>query len=169
MFLQEKHDILHFLLLKPRLGDHLYPLISDTFDLDQQFHIILDHGKGVHAETLYDLLSKLRSHTLDQSGAQILLHTVYGRRQGFLPVLRYELPAVFRIDLPVSFHQKNRSDIRIQQIPYYRYQIAVILHPAFQDRVPVLRVLVCDPFHYTAYLSHSETLPPILSAHLPTK
>ncbi len=154
VLLKKQHDILDFLLPLPGLGYHLHPFSSNAFHLNQKFHIVLDYSESVYSELLHDSLCKLRPHTLNQAGTQILLHTINRCRQGFFPVLCHELPSIFSIDLPVSFYKKHGTHIGIQQIPDYRNKIAVILHPALQDRITIFWILICNSFYYTPDLDH---------------
>src|SRR5699024_4802689 len=107
MILEKKHNILDLLLSFPTLCILIDTLLSDTGNLQEPLHIRLDDLQRIRTELLHDLLSKLRSHTLDQAGTKVLLNTKNRGRHGFFPVLRQELSAILGIYFPVAIDQKH--------------------------------------------------------------
>ena len=94
MILEKKHNILDLLLSFPALSNLIDTLLSNTGNLQKPLHIRLDDLQRIRAELLHDLLSKLRSHALNQPGTKVLLNTKNCGRHGLFPALRQELSAV---------------------------------------------------------------------------
>ena len=155
MILQKKHNILDLLLSFPALSNLIDTLLSDTGNLQEPLHIRLDDLQRIRTELLHNLLSKLRSHTLDQTGAKVLLNTKNCSRHGLLPAFCQELSAVLRIHLPVAINQKHRANIGIHKITYDRNQVIIVLHGTLQDRIACFRALIGYTFYDAAYLNHS--------------
>ncbi len=159
MILQKQHHVLDLLLLLPALGDLIHPLFTDPFHIQKPPDIRLHDFQCLHAKFLHDPPGKLRSHSFDQPGTQVFLYAVNRRRHRFLPRIRRKLPPIFGIHLPVSLYQKDRAHIDIKKIPHKRHQIVIPFDAHFQNRVPVVRILVCNSLHNTAYLHNTGFLP----------
>ena len=154
MILEKKHNILDLLLSFPTLCNLIDTLLSDTGNLQEPLHIRLDDLQRIRTELLHDLLSKLRSHTLDQAGAKILLNTKNCGRHGLFPALRQELSAVFGIHLPIAINQKHGSNIGIHEVTNDRNQVIIVLYGALKDRVPCFWALIGNALHNATYLDH---------------
>ena len=154
MSLQEKHDVLDFLLLLPALFDLLDPHFPDPGNRIEPVRVGLDDLKGVLAKFLDDLLRVLRADALDQAAAKVFLDPEYSGRQCLLECLHGELPAVFRIHPPASAKLQNGSHMDIRHGADNGHKVRISLHAALDDRVAVLSILICDSFHYTAKMIH---------------
>ena len=154
MILEKKHNILDLLLSFPTLCNLIDTLLSDTGNLQEPLHIRLDDLQRIRTELLHDLLSKLRSHTLDQAGSKVLLNTKNCGRHGFFPALRQELSAVLGIYFPVAIDQKHRSNIGIHKITNDCNQIVIVLNGALKDSIPCFRALIGYTLYNTTYLDH---------------
>lgn len=61
------------LLFRPTSGDEVATLLTDTFNGEELFGMLLDHGKNLHAEGFHESLRVSGTDCLHQSGTQTLL------------------------------------------------------------------------------------------------
>ena len=102
MRLKEEHDVFDFLLLFPGRNDFGYSFVADAGDFGETLRFILNDVERVCSELRDDFLCIDRAHTLDEAGAEILFNAVDRCGEGFLPLGRDELAAVFGIHLPLA-------------------------------------------------------------------
>ena len=113
MPLQEEHDVLDLLLVRPSLtrSRSRAPVISH------------DDLQGVRPEGIDDELRVLWPDALDEPGAQIFLDAVDRGRQGFLKGHHLELAAVFAVDLPPAAQRQHGTDMRVRHHAYDGHRI----------------------------------------------
>ena len=74
--LQEHHDILNILLLRPALPDALHALLPNIRHADQLVRSLFYNLQCLFSKGADYQLREFRSNTLDKAGVEIILHTV---------------------------------------------------------------------------------------------
>ena len=72
-------------------------------------------------------------------------------RAWFPPIFPQKLPAVCCIHFPVALCQQDGTHIGVQQVSNQRNEIVIALDTHLKNGVSGFRILIGDPFHYTAY------------------
>ena len=123
MPLQEEHDVLDLLLVRPSLTDPLNPFLPDAGHLQEPLRIGFDDLQGVRPEGIDNELRVLWPDALDEPGAQIFLDAVDRGRQGFLKGHHLELAAVFAVNLPPAAQRQHGTDMRVRHHAYDGHRI----------------------------------------------
>src|SRR5262249_20200228 len=95
------HDVADGLLLLPALADTLDTLGTDALDLAQIGRALVDDGESALAEVDDDLAGEVRTDSLDQARAEILLDAFCRVRRRRAQVGRLELLSVLRVGDPL--------------------------------------------------------------------
>ena len=133
--LKEEHDVFDFFLLFPGCNDFGYPFVADAGDFGETLRFILNDVERVCSELRDDFLCIDRAHTLDEAGAEILFNAVDRCGEGFLPLGRDELAAVFGVHLPLAFHKEHRANTDVEEISDDRDQFMISLDRSLEHRI----------------------------------
>ena len=156
MSLQEEHDVLDVLLLRPALLDLFHAFLTDSFHLIEALDVVFNHVDGFSAELGDNETRETRSDAFDQTAAEIFFYAVGGGRHHLLPTFTLKLLPETR-SLPIALTLQNGPHTDAEEVTDHGDEGLIVRRTDAQDGIARLCTLEGDVFHHATHrFGHRE-------------